>query len=59
MISKIKFGFLDGTICEPTFDPNKMKHWIAMNSMMVSWITNAVEENLRSTIEDFDMENEL
>ncbi|XP_021859862.2 uncharacterized protein [Spinacia oleracea] len=59
MISKFKFGFLDGSIKEPTTDTTKMKHWIAVNSMLVSWITYTIEENLRSTTEDFDIASEL
>lgn len=59
MISKFKFGFVDGTIAEPSNDANKLKLWLAMNSMVVSWITNTVEESLRSTLEDFDIAHEL
>lgn len=59
MISKFKFGFLDGSIKEPTKDTTKMKHWIAVNSMLVSRITNTIDEKLRSTVEDFDVAAEL
>lgn len=59
LVSKFKFGFIDGSIKEPTTDNVKMKHWIAVNSMVVSWITNTVAENLRSQLEDFDIAEEL
>lgn len=58
MIAKFKFGFLDGSILEPT-DTLKKKHWVAVNSMLVSWITNTLEDGLRSQIEDFDIASEL
>ncbi|XP_010693175.1 uncharacterized protein LOC104906157 [Beta vulgaris subsp. vulgaris] len=56
---KFKFGFVDGTIEEPSTYANKKKLWLAVNSMVVSWITYTVEENLGSTIEYFDVANEL
>ena len=59
MISKFKFGFVDGSVTEPSTDANKMKHWYAVNSMVVSWITNTIDENLRSSIEDYDIAFEL
>ncbi|XP_056697354.1 uncharacterized protein [Spinacia oleracea] len=59
LVSKFKFGFIDGSITEPTSYKTKMKHWIAVNSMVVSWITNTVAENLRSQLEDFDVVEEL
>ncbi|XP_048501504.1 uncharacterized protein LOC125497847 [Beta vulgaris subsp. vulgaris] len=59
MISKFKFGFVDGTIEEPSTNTNKKKLWLAVNSMVVSCITNTVEESLRSTIENFDIAHEL
>ncbi|XP_021861077.2 uncharacterized protein [Spinacia oleracea] len=36
-----------------------MKYCLAVNSMVVSWITNTVDENLRSTLDDFDIALEL
>ncbi|XP_056693978.1 uncharacterized protein [Spinacia oleracea] len=54
LISKRKFGFIDGKIKEPTTDPDKLADWIAIHSMLVSWIKNTVEESLRSTVGDFD-----
>ncbi|XP_056689207.1 uncharacterized protein [Spinacia oleracea] len=59
IISKFKFGFLDGSVKEPVTDATKMKHWIAVNSMVVSWITNTIDESLSSNLEDFDIAHEL
>lgn len=36
LISKWKFGFVDGSIAEPTTDTKKMKHWMVVHSMLVS-----------------------
>ncbi|XP_056695722.1 uncharacterized protein [Spinacia oleracea] len=36
-----------------------MKHWVAVNSMLVSWITNMIDETLRSTVEDFDIAGKI
>lgn len=59
LISKRKFGFVDGTIAEPTTNPDRLADWIAVHSMLVSWITNTLEESLRSTVGDFDDAGEL
>ncbi|CAO2841133.1 unnamed protein product [Amaranthus hypochondriacus] len=55
LIAKWKFGFVDGTITEPSMGSSKHKHWVAVNSMLVSWITNTLDDGLRSTIEDYDV----
>ncbi|XP_021768772.1 uncharacterized protein LOC110733059 [Chenopodium quinoa] len=59
LIAKWKFGFVDGSIKEPAADSSKYKHWIAVNSMLVSWIHNTLDDGLRSTIEDYDVVSEL
>ena len=59
LIAKWKFGFVDGSITEPTKDPIKYKHWVAVNSMLVSWINNTFEDSLRSTTEDYDVVSDL
>ena len=58
LIAKWKFGFVDGSIKEPSTESQR-KHWIAVHSMLVSWITNTLEDSLRSTIEDFDIASAL
>jgi LTR polyprotein gag-polypeptide-like protein len=52
LIAKWKFGFVDGMITKPSMGSSKHKHWVAVNSMLVSWITNTLDDGLRSTIED-------
>ena len=59
LIAKWKFGFVDGLILEPTTDSMKQKHWIVVNSMLVSWLTNTLDDSLRSTIDNYDVVSEL
>ncbi|XP_021724254.1 uncharacterized protein LOC110691605 [Chenopodium quinoa] len=59
LIAKRKFGFVDGSIKEPTADSSQRKHWIAVNSMLVSWISNTLDDSVRSTIGDYDYVREL
>ncbi|XP_056682916.1 uncharacterized protein [Spinacia oleracea] len=53
LISKRKFGFVEGKIKEPT-DPDRLADWIAVHSMLISWISHTLDESLRSTVGDFD-----
>ena len=45
-----KWGFLDGTHKQPEDDAPEMEDWWTVQSMLVSWILNTIEPNLRSTI---------
>ncbi|KAJ1377104.1 Zinc finger, CCHC-type, partial [Sesbania bispinosa] len=45
-----KWGFMDGTHKEPETDAPEMEDWWTVQSMIVSWILNTIEPNLRSTI---------
>ncbi|XP_019460022.1 PREDICTED: uncharacterized protein LOC109359783 [Lupinus angustifolius] len=45
-----KWGCIDGTIGKPEEESSKMEDWWTVQSMLVSWILNTVEPNLRSTI---------
>ncbi|XP_017415208.2 uncharacterized protein LOC108326303 isoform X5 [Vigna angularis] len=45
-----KWGFIDGTHTEPETDTSKIEDWWTIQSMLVSWILNTIEPNLRSTI---------
>lgn len=55
LMSKRKFGFIDGRIVEPPeTEPEKLEDWIAVSSMLVSWITNTLDPTIRSTVEDYD-----
>lgn len=53
MIAKRKFGFVDGTVKEPK-EPEELEEWIAVHSMLVSWISNTLETTIRSTLGDYD-----
>ncbi|XP_021774231.1 uncharacterized protein LOC110738165 [Chenopodium quinoa] len=59
LIAKWKYGFVDGSMKKPAADFPQRKHWKAVNSMLVSWISNTLDESLRSTIEDYDYVSEL
>jgi len=45
-----KWGFLDRTHKMPEEDAPEMEDWWTVQPMLVSWILNTVEPNLRSTI---------
>ncbi|GAU43467.1 hypothetical protein TSUD_141050 [Trifolium subterraneum] len=45
-----KWGFVEGSIPQPTKDSSEMEDWWTVQSMLVSWILNTVEPSLRSTI---------
>ncbi|XP_026403207.1 uncharacterized protein LOC113298366 [Papaver somniferum] len=53
LIAKKKFGFVDGTITEPV-EPDQLEEWIAVHSMLVSWISNTLETSIRSTLGNYD-----
>ncbi|XP_026384901.1 uncharacterized protein LOC113280497 [Papaver somniferum] len=53
LIAKRKFGFVDGTIKEPT-NPEQLEEWIAVQSMVVSWINNTMDSSIRSMLGDYD-----
>ena len=48
--AKKKFGFVDGTVKQPTEDSPEIEDWWTVNSMLVSWVLNTIEPTLRSTI---------
>ena len=48
--AKKKFGFVDGTVKQPADDSADLENWWMVNSMLVSWIQNTIEPNLRSTV---------
>ncbi|XP_026431504.1 uncharacterized protein LOC113328696 [Papaver somniferum] len=58
LISKRKFGFVDETITEPE-DCDQLEEWIAVQSMLVSWISNTLEPSIRSSLGDYDNANLL
>ncbi|KAL5832051.1 hypothetical protein ACOSQ4_017405 [Xanthoceras sorbifolium] len=51
--AKRKFGFVEGTVPKPTTE-EKLEDWIAVHSMLVSWLTNTIEPSVRSTLGEYD-----
>ncbi|KAL2492463.1 Retrovirus-related Pol polyprotein from transposon TNT 1-94 [Abeliophyllum distichum] len=51
--AKRKFGFVEGTVPKPTAE-EKLEDWIAVHSMLVSWLTNTIELSVRSTLGEYD-----
>ncbi|EPS58738.1 hypothetical protein M569_16075, partial [Genlisea aurea] len=47
--AKRKYGFLDGTIIDRPPEVS-VDDWEQLNSLLVAWIFNTIEPNLRSTI---------
>ncbi|XP_021722898.1 uncharacterized protein LOC110690389 [Chenopodium quinoa] len=47
-----KFEFLDGTINEPS-PPCTKSDWTAINAMLISWISNTIDSDLKSSLSKF------
>ncbi|XP_021758519.1 uncharacterized protein LOC110723471 [Chenopodium quinoa] len=47
-----KFGFLDGSILAPVH-PCTQSDWTAINAMLISWITNTIDPEVRSSLSKF------
>ena len=47
-----KFGFLDGTITKATL-PYTSSDWRQVNAMLVSWITNTIDPEVKATLSKF------
>ncbi|MCH93607.1 hypothetical protein A2U01_0014559, partial [Trifolium medium] len=45
-----KWGFIEGTVKKPDEGTVEIEDWWTVQSMLVSWILNTVEPNLRSTM---------
>ena len=45
-----KWGFIQGTIKQPEGDAAELDDWWIAQSMLISWILNTIEPNLRSTV---------
>lgn len=45
-----KWGFIEGTIEQPSEGSFEMEDWWMMQSMLVSWILNTIKPSLRSTV---------
>ncbi|XP_021755079.1 uncharacterized protein LOC110720366 isoform X2 [Chenopodium quinoa] len=47
-----KFDFLDGTINKPS-PPCTKSDWTTINAMLISWITNTIDPQLKSSLSKF------
>ncbi|KAJ8634413.1 hypothetical protein MRB53_027749 [Persea americana] len=51
--SRRKFGFLDGTITDPV-PPCTKDDWVTIHCMLVSWLTNTIDPEVRSMLSNYD-----
>ncbi|XP_073051354.1 uncharacterized protein [Primulina eburnea] len=49
LLSRRKFDFVDGTIMEPKA-PFTTEDWLTIHSMLVSWLMNTMDQDVKSTI---------
>jgi len=54
-----KFGFVDGTISQPTTESGDLEDWWTINSLLVSWIMNTIEPSLRTSISHMELVQDL
>nr|GLL39973.1 copia protein (gag-int-pol protein) [Ipomoea trifida] len=54
-----KWGFVEGTILEPKPESIEYEDWWTVQSMLVSWIRNTIEPELRSTISHMEDAKDL
>ncbi|CAJ2632240.1 unnamed protein product [Trifolium pratense] len=57
--AKKKFGFVDGSLTQPSDDSEDLEDWWTVNSMLVSWILNTIEPTVRSTISYMEVAKHL
>ncbi|KAK9714575.1 hypothetical protein RND81_06G104700 [Saponaria officinalis] len=58
LLSRRKFGFLDGTISDP-IPPCTKEDWTTIHCMLVSWIFNTITPEVRSMLSNYDNANIL
>ena len=51
--AKRKFGFIDGSVVK-LINAEKLEDWVAVHSMLVSWLSNTLDSVVRSTIRAYD-----
>ncbi|XP_073280573.1 uncharacterized protein [Primulina huaijiensis] len=54
-----KWSFVDGSISEPQEGSPELEDWWTVQSMLVSWIRNTIESDLRSTISHMENAKDL
>lgn len=45
-----KLGFVDSSITQPTATSPDFDQWEIVNSMLVTWIYNTIDESIRKTV---------
>ncbi|XP_062077973.1 uncharacterized protein LOC133782654 [Humulus lupulus] len=53
LLSRRKYGFVNGMIMEPQA-PFTMEDWLTIHSMLVSWLMNTIDPEVKSTISFYD-----
>ena len=48
--AKNKIGFVDGSISQPAFDSLLLGIWIHCNGMVISWLLNAVAQDIADSL---------
>jgi len=59
LISRKKYGFLDGSISKPEETSPDFEDWTTIQALLVSWIKMTIEPTLRSTISHRDVAQDL
>lgn len=54
-----KFGFVDGTIPQPSEASGDLEDWWTNNALVVSWIKLTIDPNVRSNLSHHDVAKDL
>ena len=57
--AKKKYGFIDGSVEQPSENSLELEDWWTVNSMLVSWILNMIDLALRSAITYMEVTKDL
>lgn len=50
LLSKLKLGFVDGSIVKPSTTTTLFMYWSRCNDIVTSWILNTVSTEIRQSI---------
>lgn len=53
LLARRKYGFVNGTIMEPKA-PFTSEDWLTIYSMLISWLMNTIDQEVKSTISFYD-----
>lgn len=59
LLARKKFGFVDGSIPEPSQDSPDLEDWWTNNALVVSWIKLTIDANVRSNLSHHDVAHNL